>query len=378
MKKVTLAFISTLSIIIGSYFYAWWFSLGKYQKAEHWLKNIHEIKTYRASTLNSPKLIIAGGSNGLLGINSKLLSNETGLPAVNLAGHAGMSFNFQGEQALHSAQDGDIVIMPLEYSYYSQTSTKTDVDIKNMESWGHEYIKGSSIKEKYNYFRHSTLSSLVSRIATDTQLPVDPIEIALTHSNQTKSTEIIDWVGYNYKSMNFLGDILSDNPPTPLIASIAEKGEKYLDTPTPTSQFIEDAKRLSAALEDKGASLYFTWPTSMKNKLFNMNSKPDLDQALTLKNNLIRLGFNYICSPADFNFPPENFFDTRYHLNFKGALLRTLNLATCLNDAEIGNREPRAGDNSIIAEKLYSSLKHTRMVQSATPANSTFTQNLNN
>lgn len=375
MKKVTLVFISTLSIIVGSYFYAWWFSLGKYQKAEHWLKNIHEIKTYRASTLNSPKLIIAGGSNGLFGLNSKLLSKETGLPAVNLAGHAGMSFNFQADQAVRNAQDGDIVIMPLEYSYYSQTSTLTDAHTQNMESWGHEHIKGFSIKETVNYFRHSTLSGIVRRIATDTPLPVDPIDIALNHNDQTKSSEIIDWVGYNYKSMNFLGDMLSDNPPTALVTSIAEKGEKYLHTPIPTSQFIEDAKTLSAALEDKGASLYFTWPTSMKNKLFNMSSKADLDQALALKNNMLSQGFNFICSPADFNFPPENFFDTRYHLNFKGALLRTLNLASCLNEAEIGNGQPRAGDNSIIAERLYSSLKHTRVVQSSTPANNISAQN---
>lgn len=367
MKKITIVFISTLSILLGSSVYIWWISLGKYQKAEHWLKNVHEIKTYRAKTIESPKLIISSGSNSLFGINSKILSKETGLPVVNVAGHAGMTFNFHAYQAARNAQAGDVIIMPLEYSYYLKTNTLSDQQVQNMESWGHEYLKSLSVKEKLNYLRHSKLSGIIGRIATDTPLPVEDTRIALNSNNQLADKDIISWVGYSYKSMNFYGDIIPDSPPTASVTSSAENGGKYLLNPVPSRQFIEDARALSETLERKGATLYFTWPASMKNKLYDMDSEPNFNLAMTLKNNMLDQGFNFICSPADFNFTPDNFFDSLYHLNFKGAILRTLNLASCLNEAGLGKGKVRAGDNTRVAEETYTQLKHKHLTRIDNP-----------
>lgn len=37
------------------------------------------------------------------------------------------------------------------------------------------------------------------------------------------------------------------------------------------------------------------------------------------------------CAPGDFHFDPELFFNTEYHLNKRGAVLRSENLARCIN-----------------------------------------------
>ena len=90
MKRISLFIKSAvLTAVIIPLLYV--FSLGGYERAEHWLSDVYFAKEYRAAHIVEPKVIIVSGSNSLFGFDSKTLENLIGKPVVNLAGHAALS-----------------------------------------------------------------------------------------------------------------------------------------------------------------------------------------------------------------------------------------------------------------------------------------------
>lgn len=96
---------------IGKYVY----TLGA-RNIKYWV----DIKNKRAQELTAKgnKIIFLSGSNTLHGLDSKRASEETGLPVLNYGLHGAFaSYIFElGKQIAHK---GDIIVMPLEFEYYS-------------------------------------------------------------------------------------------------------------------------------------------------------------------------------------------------------------------------------------------------------------------
>jgi hypothetical protein len=69
-----------------------------------------------AQSIQSPKIVLVGGSNLAFGINSGLLSEKTKLPVVNMALLAPLGIHFILSDAADYIKKGDIVIMSFEYN----------------------------------------------------------------------------------------------------------------------------------------------------------------------------------------------------------------------------------------------------------------------
>ena len=63
---------------------------------------------------DKPMIFVGGGSSCSFSIHPDLLTEETGLPAVNLGGSAGMGYRYLIDLATSRARKGDIVILHLE------------------------------------------------------------------------------------------------------------------------------------------------------------------------------------------------------------------------------------------------------------------------
>lgn len=80
-----------------------------------WLKRLYQNKVAIAAETTEPKLIITGGSGAHYTINSDLLSQELGLPVVNLGIDGPVGLDVILPSVLETVQPGDVVLLIPEY-----------------------------------------------------------------------------------------------------------------------------------------------------------------------------------------------------------------------------------------------------------------------
>ena len=121
MKAKTFVFVTLmlLPLYVLIYVLLFFYQLNAPVGASYWVDSLYKYKEYRMSKLDAPRLIIVGGSNVLFGINTEEVEKSTGYKVINFGVHAGMDFDYIYYRLKKNIHKGDIVVMPLEYSYYS-------------------------------------------------------------------------------------------------------------------------------------------------------------------------------------------------------------------------------------------------------------------
>lgn len=299
--------------------------------AAWWLRDSFEYKQYLSRIIPSPKIIIMGGSNALFGINSKVIEDITGYNVVNFASHAGLDINFFYLKIKEYMNDGDIIVMPLEYEYYFYDDKQTQWFTDNMMAWGQEdYLSKIGFVELIKFIFHVPKQQIYEGILKrekKNQL-VDKDIIIDNIANSIYS----GWHGYSYKSLNKHGDINLDAEPTNTLLTIKKKGVHYIEKGSPSKHFLKFFTKISKFVEQRHGKLILTWPTSMINKDFDLSKGNHLKGVSEFVDNLGKDSITIACDPLLFNMEIQYFFDTKYHLNKKGAYIRSEHLARCIND----------------------------------------------
>ncbi|MEA5462318.1 hypothetical protein [Leptothoe sp. PORK10 BA2] len=80
-----------------------------------WLRSLYQRKVALAQTIESPKLIVTGGSGAHYTINSEVLAAELGLPVINLGIDGPVGLNLILPSVLPQVKPGDTVLLIPEY-----------------------------------------------------------------------------------------------------------------------------------------------------------------------------------------------------------------------------------------------------------------------
>ena len=86
-------------------------------------------KHQRLSTLDSPKVVLVGGSNLPFGIKSQMIEEAVGKPVVDMGLHAGLGLNFILSEVEKDIHAGDIVIVSPEYHHFLSRSMFNGEDV---------------------------------------------------------------------------------------------------------------------------------------------------------------------------------------------------------------------------------------------------------
>lgn len=86
-------------------------------------------KHQRLSTLDSPKVVLVGGSNLPFGIKSQMIEAAAGKPVVDMGLHAGLGLNFILSEVEKDIHEGDIVIVSPEYHHFLSRSMFNGEDV---------------------------------------------------------------------------------------------------------------------------------------------------------------------------------------------------------------------------------------------------------
>ncbi len=308
--------------------------------AEIWLDNVYKIKDYiNAKSSNKQRLIIISGSNSLFGFDSSLIDKHTKYQPINYATHAGLPINYHIDKIIENARKGDIVIMPLEFEYYTRNAPKDDIwYIRNMLIWGNGYMKYISIKGiLLTYFStnpNSVIKDIFSFIKnnqnTFEQNPIDEMKNTW-EQNLAKNEPCSSHNMYHYSGLSPYGDFCGQEN-TELFVGETNYG---LQSNLKVSQFfIDEFKRLNTFAKNNEIKVFLTYPTSIENKLFSTNNPKTFEIIENLKMQLAKNGIAIYGDFRDFHFEQKYFFDTTYHLNRQGVILRTQNFIKFLNTLE--------------------------------------------
>lgn len=340
-KQVVIFFVSALATIVF-YFISLIFciqftNLAVFQNAELWLKDTYHVKDMiNNQPTHKQRILVVGGSSTLFGFNGAMVEANTSFRFINYGTHAGLPINYHIDKIISQAKNNDIVILPLEFSYYiSNTPIDNYAYIQKMIVWGGDYRKYidkqhiilAFVKNDPTKILLENGGQLIRDILKQQNITIENIldkKQNLTPINSIEdvvfvSCQSFGWDGYKYQSLSPTGDFCSQSG-----SSMLDSQHSYLSKDLQVSSFfISEYKRLESFAKAHNIKLFLIYPPTMENPLFSLDDKETFTKIENLKQELAKHDIKIYGDFRDFHFDRKYFFDTAYHLNAEGANLRT-------------------------------------------------------
>lgn len=308
--------------------------------AARWLWPVMVVQEHNAVNVvdEKGKIIIIAGSNALFGFDGAALESATGRKVVILALHAGLSLDFYRRRLEGFVTKNDVVIMPLEFSYYRR---KGDTDFHQMQNmiWLHS-VSGEF--EPIVWLRENwrTRSEFLLR-----GLGVKVFKPAQSLDVYEREKIIADWRKgqpakryYDVSRVDRWGGLY--------VAKLMQgraldlyKGKYKLVPPSVGSRefvkFVKEIKHIQHDVIRAGGSFFLAWPPLMdinNNASYAVFNHPEKFQPDLVEAEFKRHNISYVCGPEQSLLPPVMFFDTHVHLNALGATVRSIILGKCLTN----------------------------------------------
>ena len=270
-------------------------------------------KYERLTSIDEPKLVLLGGSNLGFGMNSQVLEEAMQMPVVNMGFFASVKSDFYLNLTKPHIKEGDIVIICYEYALYSE--------------------------------KNST-----------------PYELLYTIENYPEFWHAVPWYDYPYLAAEYFDQYASEKIPRMAIRKFNKPASSIADAycraafnawgdnayPRPndniylqfcpndifTKENIDPSimKRLDCFYDDalaQGAKVFISFPPIAKNHVGNDASQIAAYKAALDEQTRIPI----ISEITEYLYEDILFYDSHYHLNDKGARLRTEQLISDLQAA---------------------------------------------
>ena len=261
-------------------------------------------------TVQSPKIVIVGGSSAPYAVISEKMQQAFDMPCVNLGATAYLGIEFYLSQMKGNLSAGDIVILAPEYSMYQDV-----VDYSTV--W-------MAVENHTEVLEKLPLRYYPQMAATYYEYARYKIEQNKTHA-QTEAYE----TQYAAAGYGYWGDITIER------SNILEK--KYntqdiwtVDDQIANPQVIKRLNHFYDYAKKQGAQVYLTFAPFNRLALENeISGVRQLQDRLMAECKIPWLG-----SLTEGILPEELFYDSNNHLNSRGAKLRTEQLVDALTNAQ--------------------------------------------
>ena len=283
-----------------------------------------------ASAGVSGKIVIESGSNGLHGFDVEQLNRSLNRPILIVSDSGGVPLRkkyFRLERAL---QKGDILILPLEWDYYSRPPGLAQNFLRRIagrNSGFEHYYSDLPLAEKLRFMlteypvRHAFEAYYENRGS-------DPkIKWALKRLEKHEAT-------FKQGGAAAFGGSERDGPEAMnAIAALSGGCDRYLfwrqeQFALQVSNTFLANLRLLKRLQSRGIQIYFTWPAVVDSDRSDCYSQPEVveqldDYASEIRQAVESAGMTFLGDYQDNHFPKACFLDTYYHVRNSCADLRT-------------------------------------------------------
>lgn len=283
---------------------------------DHTLSSIFNKYRLLEEPAKKNRIIIIGGSGSALGVDCKIIENETGYKSINLGLYAWLRFEFTFNNIRSYIKKGDIVVLIPEYGSLNISDYNSDE-----KKWGLAYNYKNIVRYKnpIEFIRdvHGLLQSKT---------------VVLFTRLRNCNFKNIFINGYYFYDVIF-DDIGDMNKVKMKIFRPYDKigGYNTILPPLISDKGIEVLNTNNRYIASIGAKLVLVFPAFPRNEYVNNKIKiDDLYYALKTKTDVVVLG-----TPEDFAYDYELFADTTFHLTDKGSDVRTKMLVDKLKEAKI-------------------------------------------
>lgn len=273
-----------------------------------WIKNSFAKKEAIAAGIKGKKIVFTGGSATLFGVRTKDIQRETGVPTVNFAVHAALGLDYVVYRTKKILRPGDVVILPLEYRHFYYNGGYTRTKSLFLRTYDRGYFKRLGKVERLSYIFKTSIVDFAK--AANEQYLFDGREYTLPR-------------GYHTQTLNENGDETSN------VGNVKMKEiiETMQPIPIVKGEFSDSAglkilKEFNEWCKKNDISLYVTYANTVRFASYDGN-RAYIEFFGKIQDYLAAKGIKTIGTPEDSFYHVRWFYDTKYHLNQRGATART-------------------------------------------------------
>ena len=283
-------------------------------------------KYERLNSVNGEKLVVIGGSSVAFGLESGALEREVDMPVVNFGLYANLGTKLMLDLSRSGIGEGDVIVVAPEMNeqtlslYFNSETAMQALDgnfhmLKSIDSENYEALIGASWG-----FAADKLGYLLGGNVPENE------------------------GAYSKKWFNSYGDNIYDRPYNEMstVTKNITLDFKYDDSDGIVSEYEEFIDYLNEYVEfceEKGATVYFSFPPMNEAALTDRNTEESI--YAFYENLASSLHCRIISNINDYIMDEGYFFDSEFHLNNAGVKIRTANLANDLK-RELGITEKTA------------------------------------
>ena len=274
-------------------------------------------KVERLKSINEPKIILVGNSNLSFGIDSQMIEEVLKMPVVNLGLHGGLGNAFHEEIAKKNINAGDIIIVC--HTDYNDSDKIDDTPLawitvdNNIDLW-------KIIRKKDYYDMLKAYPDFLKK----------SVSLWITHQGNRNDNGC-----YSRHSFNKYGDVVykPESGQVNVDKFFSNTAVNKVEKPTVGETCINRLNDYNQYIKNKGATLLIAGYPIAYGKYTQFSSSDLIHFKKELED---KLDCEVISDFADYCFPYEYFYDTRFHLTKQGAERRTKQL---ISDIEKWKRQ---------------------------------------
>ncbi len=301
--KLAATIVGAMGMMMAAWTVALFLQAGRPTPSSQWIADAYAIKTAAADRAPAPRLVIVAGSNALFGIDSKMVEEATGMSVVNMGVNAGLLLPYVLLKSQQTLRRGDVVIMPLEYHFYTYDGVPNVQMIDQIWSRDPSFFWDLTFSEQLRMVWMTSASRLMEGLAArgGERAMCGPYGFANIDERgdqtHTSAEEAQQWA-YDW-------DALEPELPRRYGADARHReGWQWLE------RYARWAKR-------NGIRLIVMPPTMMEDPFYRADATERRFYE-GLAQRVEALGIPFVGNPYDYMYGREYYFNTDYHLTDRG------------------------------------------------------------
>lgn len=300
----------------------------------------YSYSQFLLESITAPRIVIDAGSSSMFGIEPGLIEQAFHKPTIDVADNGSIPLDMKIYRMLKYAREDDILIVPLEWVYYTRDIVPLDFIDKTPDEYAAYYGSLPFLQRLYFAVRHVSLHNL-----SDAGRLYLRRDLRRGHLGRIRD-EMSKWPHGDRKDDARRRSSVTDINCADYIAAAGE-----IPPIVPWA-----AKQLSELQTRRNVRVYLTWPAVAGSDCYAMSNGrlPIADQARAI---FERNGITVIGDIADSYFTPEHMLDTYYHVDSPAARVRSERLIGRLRDAGLKPGDAGAATTAKLADEALRKLE---------------------
>jgi hypothetical protein len=264
----------------------------------------------------APRIVVDAGSSSAFSIEPAMLEQAFGKPVIDVADNGSIPLDMKVYRMLRYARQGDTLILPLEWVYYTRDEVPQDFTDKTPDEYAAYYASLPFLQRLAFVVAHASLHNL-----SDAGRLYLRADLQQVHRNRIE-TEMVRWP---------LGDRKDDGRRTAYVLN-KTCGDYIAASGSMVPEVTWAATELAKLQAERQVKVYITWPAVAGTDCYALvdGRLPIADEARKI---FTRHGIAVVGEPSDSYFTPEHMLDTYYHVDSEAARVRTERLIGRLRTA---------------------------------------------